>query len=495
MLAEGSETYEKWHKIPVPIYYRYYFFNVSNSADVERIGARPVVNEVGPFTYRSQWEKSPIHFHQNGTVSFKERKVLHFVPELSFASDTENILVTVNGPLTVTLALLQKAPLVVRNIVSLGLSTVTEGFFVKRSARKLLFEGYLEMLTSFGPLLNPSIPDTHGRFAWMYGKNNTDDGLFTVFTGKNNIKMINKIDRFNGLDELKYWKPKSECNRIRMCTDGQIIAINEDKTFDLFHPEMCRKIRFVPDDGFDQSTLKQHFESEIKFPVEQYVPDAHTLSSIEEYPPHSCYLSKITPSKPELGDLLVSMRQNNQNYTRYSIKPFSHTRDGRIYFKSGVFDMSVCKYGAPVLLSYPHFLHAHPSYRENIYGLSPNPDKHKFLMIVEPRTGTSLMSRARIQINIFITKPPWISRFRYIPEVVFPVFWQELSAQVPNSVVDNINWAQSVFIIADFISISIVLVGFCLVVKSLHLLLKDKSIKDSLKNDKVTKKNPKFQYF
>ena len=249
-ITEGSETFDKWRQIPMPIYYRYYFFNVTNPTEIERNGARPVVTEFGPFTYRSSWHKTPITFHQNGTVTFRERKVLHFVRNLSIAPDDDpRLLTTINGPLAVTLALLQRAPLVVRNIVSLGLSTVSEGFFIRRSVRELLFDGYPEVLTSFGPLLNPAIPNTKGRFGWLYGRNNTDDGLFTVFTGAGDISQINQIDRFNGDDQLKHWKADSDCSRLAGSTDGQIVASmmngHHNDGFDLFHPEICRKIRYL----------------------------------------------------------------------------------------------------------------------------------------------------------------------------------------------------------------------------------------------------------
>ena len=451
----------------MPVYYRYYFFNVTNPIEIERNGARSQVREIGPFTYRSRWRKDPIKFHSNGTVTFRERKSLEFVRELSIASDRERILVTVNGPLTVTLALLQKAPLVVRNIVSLGLSTVAEGFFIRRSARELLFDGYHEVLTSFGPLLNPNIPNTKGRFGWLYGRNNTDDGSLTIFTGQNDFTRINHIDRYNGKTELQFWKPKSECNRLQGTTDGQIIATNDDRTFKLFHPELCRTIKFNADETGINAT---HFMpkdyngdlNDIKITVDRYVPDQDTLDSIDDHPPNICYTSKITPSRPELGDILVSIRERNQS--RFAIKPFFRTKNGRIIFRSGVFDMSECKYGAPVLFSYPHFLYAHPNYRENIGGLRPDRRRHQFHMMVEPNTGTSIRSYARIQINIYITKPPWISRFRYIPEVVFPVFWQELRAEASSEMIEHINWALTKpFIYADLLSIVIIVIGLILV--------------------------------
>lgn len=491
VIEKGSETFEKWKQLPIPVYYRYYFFNVSNPLEIERSGAKPIVNEIGPFTYKSHWVKRPIVFNANGTVTFRERKLLKFVPELSYALDTKKILVTVNGPLTVTLALLQKAPLVIRNIVSLGLSTVSEGFFVRRSARELLFDGYAEVLTSFGPLLNPSIPNTKGRFAWLYGQNNSDDGLFTVFTGRNNIKQINQIDRFNGLPELTYWKAKSHCNRLKGSTDGQIISVNEQRTFELFHPELCRTIHFIADQLSLNST---HFvpkhgpinADDIKFTVDRYVPDIHTLSSIDDYPPNECYLSRITPARPEFGDILVSIRQREQNQSRFQIRPFFKNKNGRIIFKSGVFDISECKYGAPVLFSYPHFLYAHPNYRENIIGLKPNKKRHQFEMMVEPNTGTSIRSYARVQINVYITKPPWISRFRYVPEIVFPVFWQELSAEASTDMIEHINWALTKpFMFADIFSIIVIVIGLILVALSGYLMIVHNGFLFAIKNVKA----------
>uniref|UniRef100_A0A834VJC1 Scavenger receptor class B member 1 n=1 Tax=Sarcoptes scabiei TaxID=52283 RepID=A0A834VJC1_SARSC len=488
IISEGSEMFEKWKQIPMPIYYQYYFFNVSNPLDIERSGAKPRIKEIGPFTYRSKWSKNSIKFNQNDTVTFREYKSLEFVPELSYGSDTERILTTVNGPLAVTLALLQKAPLVVRNIVSLGLSTITEGFFIKRSARELLFDGYPEVLTSFGPLLNPSIPNTKGRFGWLYGRNNTDDGLFTVFTGKNNLAKINQVDRYNGLNEISYWKKRSRCSRLDGTTDGQIIALGRDRSFHLFHPELCRTIRFIPielalnSSNFISKTLDNN---QIKFTVDRFTPDSNVLSSWDDYGGNSCYLSKLTPPRPELGDLLVNIRQRNQNQSKFSIKPFMRIKNGRIFFRSGVFDMSQCKYGAPVLFSYPHFLYAHPNYRENIGGMKPNESRHRFEMLIEPITGTSIRSYARIQINIYISKPPWISRFRNIPEIVFPVFWQELRAEATMDIIERINWALTKpFLYADIASYVIIVIGLLLVFLSGCFMLKN-NFKST--QEKVTK--------
>ena len=235
-------------------------------------------------------------------------------------------------------------------------------------------------------------------------------------------------------------------------------------------------------------------ENTIKFPFDRYIPDPDIFSSADDYPPNECYLSKITPSRPELGDLLLTMRQTNRDIPRFPVKPFSYNRGSRIHFKSGVFDLSTCKYGAPVLLSFPHFLHAHDSYRENIDGLKPDPHKHQFSMMIEPRTGTSLASYARMQINIFISKPPFISRFRYIPEIVFPVFWQELHAEVPSDVIEHINWALTTpFAIADIVSLSFIVVGLVLIAKGAFLLMRAKNLSNDQADQLTSKHGPKVK--
>lgn len=50
-LRNGSETFEKWRNITIPIYIKFYFFNVTNPNDIIR-GKMPILQEIGPFTYQ-----------------------------------------------------------------------------------------------------------------------------------------------------------------------------------------------------------------------------------------------------------------------------------------------------------------------------------------------------------------------------------------------------------------------------------------------------------
>lgn len=50
----------------------------------------------------------------------------------------------------------------------------------------------------------------------------------------------------------------------------------------------------------------------------------------------------------------------------------------------GVLNISACRYGAPGFVSYPHFLDADPIFSQKIKGMSPNPEKHRMYVTLEP---------------------------------------------------------------------------------------------------------------
>lgn len=51
ILVEGSRVFESWKRPPPPVYMQYFFFNVTNVDEIRK-GGKPVVTQVGPYTYR-----------------------------------------------------------------------------------------------------------------------------------------------------------------------------------------------------------------------------------------------------------------------------------------------------------------------------------------------------------------------------------------------------------------------------------------------------------
>ena len=79
---------------------QFYVFDLNNTEDVLQ-GKKPVVVERGPYTYKEHVYKEDVTSHDNGTISYRQYKQFHFVPEMSVGPDSETF-VTVNMVLLVS---------------------------------------------------------------------------------------------------------------------------------------------------------------------------------------------------------------------------------------------------------------------------------------------------------------------------------------------------------------------------------------------------------
>ena len=224
--------------MPVSMYQSFTFFNLTNWNQVKSIGQKPRFVEVGPYVYKTVWSKADINFFDDDKqVSYGEKKQWHFQAHLSNGNE-DDLIWTINTPLMTALALIQNAPVITRNIVSVILDGLGEGAFIKRPIRSLLFEGYSDLIVSVGPLFDRRFANFNGKFAYLYNKNDTIDGHWTVSTGVGDLNDLNKINRFQsnivnitssasgslpqGLNEVK-----AECAQawaLDQSTNGQLFA-------------------------------------------------------------------------------------------------------------------------------------------------------------------------------------------------------------------------------------------------------------------------------
>ena len=94
-LTEGS-TFENWLRPPIDTYLKMYAFNLKNPNAVMR-GRKPILEEVGPFVYKIVTLKDTdnnIRFWEDGTLSYRQRKLYFPVPELS-QQDPDKTFITV----------------------------------------------------------------------------------------------------------------------------------------------------------------------------------------------------------------------------------------------------------------------------------------------------------------------------------------------------------------------------------------------------------------
>ncbi|KAK4336667.1 hypothetical protein RND71_043671 [Anisodus tanguticus] len=88
------------------------------------------------------------------------------------------------------------------------------------------------------------------------------------------------------------------------------------------------------------------------------------------------------------GNNLYENRQDN-SFEKNLVESYQALRKMNI-FPSGAFDFSEVAFGAPILLSQPHFLNADPYYNSRLEGMKPDPKKHDFFMDIDPVTGASI---------------------------------------------------------------------------------------------------------
>merc|ERR1712013_194517 len=106
------------------------------------------------------------------------------------------------------------------------------------------------------------------------------------------------------------------------------------------------------------------------------------------------------------------------------------------FLPSGVFNTSVCRFGAPVFVSQPHFHQADPYYLNMVgKGIAPNSSLHSTYLRIEPRAGVPTDVTARFQLNVLIDKVSGISMMKGVSRTFFPVMWFENKAGVPDELV------------------------------------------------------------
>ena len=90
----------------------------------------------------------------------------------------------------------------------------------------------------------------------LFQKNKSADGVFNVFTGRDDIKKYTQIDLFNHQKLLKYWKT-DECNRIHG-TDGSSYPPNIGKKSKLhmFNKNLCRSLPLIYWHDIEQYGIK-----------------------------------------------------------------------------------------------------------------------------------------------------------------------------------------------------------------------------------------------
>ena len=378
MLSLDSAAYSQWVDPAPPIYMQYWIFNVTNANEAMK-GAKPIVEEIGPFTYRMHQYRTDIAFYGNRSVSYKYNHTLFFEKDMSPYSISTKIY-QLNIPLITVQTLIKDLPGdVLADIMDLLAAVLDDSnVFVQHTAEDLLF-GYNDpLLDVIHDILQVAEINFPPQFGLFLGFNNSDDGVYLVDSGKYDIMNVNLIQKWNGNKSLSYWSTPS-ANMING-TDGIFMTpkVNKSQTLYIYNTDLCRSVYLT-------------FEKETK------------VRGIKTY--------RFKLPGEVFGN--VSTNPDNAGFCVPSGNCFD----------AGVLSISSCKQGAPALISSPHFYLAAEKYINGVVGMKPAKKYHQTFLDIEPMSGAVFSAMKRVQLNIHVKDYGLFYQLKQIKEVIFPVAW------------------------------------------------------------------------
>uniref|UniRef100_A0A2M4BKE1 Scavenger receptor class B member 1 n=1 Tax=Anopheles marajoara TaxID=58244 RepID=A0A2M4BKE1_9DIPT len=407
-LRVGGQSFGWWSRPPVEPIIRIFVYNVTNADEFLNNGTKPILDELGPYVYVQTWEKVNIKENPNGTISYNQKRVYIFNEDLSGGME-DDVVIVPNIPMLSATSQSKHAARFLRLAMASIMDILKIKPFVEVSVGQLLW-GYEDPLLKLAKDVVPKeqkLP--YEEFGLMYGKNSTSKDTVTVWTGVDDITQYGIIDKYNGRSHQTHWLSE-QCNRLNG-TDGSIFPprITQNSTLHVYEKDLCR-------------LLPLSFEKEVtvRGGVKGYrfTPSPDVFASVEKNPNNMCYCPAGPPCAPH-----------------------------------GLFNVSLCQYDSPILLSFPHFYMADQSLRTAVEGISPpEKEKHQLFIDVQPDMGTALRARARIQINLAVSQVVDIKQVANFPDIVFPILWfEEGIDSLPDEILDLMKVATTIPPRAKFI--------------------------------------------
>ncbi|CAG7817229.1 unnamed protein product, partial [Allacma fusca] len=186
-LEPGTQIWDIWTNVPIPIYMKFTFFNVTNPEEVIR-GAKPIVEEIGPYVYEEKRRKIVLNVNDE-TVKYRPKTYYYFRHDMSYGTEDDNITM-LNVPYVGIARIawqVSKQPFVLEMLDDM-LSDKGEQLFHTHSVRDFLFDGV--SIENFMALLSFPGADAYdikipkrlqdGDFGFLDDKNGTADEVWVV---------------------------------------------------------------------------------------------------------------------------------------------------------------------------------------------------------------------------------------------------------------------------------------------------------------------------
>ncbi|XP_059614955.1 uncharacterized protein LOC132260689 [Phlebotomus argentipes] len=385
VLKENTLAAEWWANPPLHSYLKVYVFNYTN-VDRFLVGTdkKLHVEEVGPYVYYEKLTKEHIVFNGNNTISYREKRVNRYLPEMSTGSDMDNVIVP-NIPMLTAMKKIKGRNVFVQMALDATLKSTQSTVFKNLPVNEFLW-GYEDGLISISKAMLPiDEQPPFEKFGLLINRNATSWDNFTIHSGEGDIRQLAVILSLNGKKTVDFWAG-DECNRMGG-TDGSQFPphfLRKKDKLEVYIKDMCRK-----------------------FPLE-YEKDVTLFDGIPAW-------------RYRAPDDVFAHPSENEDNKCYCHKPIDECP------KSGLFNSSVCAYGAPIYLSFPHFFTGDERLHDKIVGLKPDPEKHVTYADIHPRLAFPINGASRFQINVEVFSPTFVSGIDPLEEGdILPVLWLEV---------------------------------------------------------------------
>nr|XP_057914231.1 lysosome membrane protein 2c [Doryrhamphus excisus] len=418
VLQNGTVAFDAWEDPPAPIYMQFYFFNLTNPLEVLD-GDRPAVVEIGPYTYREYRPMEEVSFNDNGTkVAAVNTKTYIFQLNMSRGPESD-LIRTVNIP-AMTVMKRFKDHSFLANLISSYMRDKKEGLFTTHTVGELLW-GYQDALLQALHVFQPDVDPVFGLFS---KSNASDDGQYVFSTGLQNYTDFARVETWNGQSSLNWWTT-DDCNMING-TNGASFhpVITKNEKLYMFSSDLCRSLYAVYEEDV---TVKG-------IPGYRFSPPSEVFANKTVNPVNAGF---CIPSDNCLG--------------------------------SGVLNVSVCKQGAPVIMSSPHFYQGDERFVRSVFGMRPNKEDHQTVVDIHPLTGTILQAAKRLQINIYVEKIPTFNQTGNVNKVIFPIVYMNESVVIDDASVEEL--AAVVFKQNVVTNIPFMLIGVAILLGAVFMLL------------------------
>ncbi|XP_076853930.1 lysosome membrane protein 2a [Brachyhypopomus gauderio] len=384
-LAKNSRVLDGWINPPPPVYMQYFFFNITNSEDFLAGRAKPHVTQMGPYTYREYRPRENVTYLENGTKIFATNpKSFVFLPEMSVGDPETDRVTTVNIPVVAVMNEMHSYSFFIRPLISVWIKSLGVDLFMTRTVHEILW-GFKDPLMSKLHTLKPEVDE---YFGLMYKKNGTHEGEFVFHTGGQNYMDYGKIDTWNGIRNMEWWS--SEQSNMINGTDGSVFHtfLSRKELLYIFAADLCRSIH-----------LAYVSDTEVKgIPAFRFAPPADVLAAPDENPSNAGF---CVPAGDCLG--------------------------------KGVLKVSVCREGAPIVVSFPHFYQAERKYIDAIDGMNPNKEEHETYLDLNPTTGVPIRACKRAQLNIILKRVLGFPQTKFLNETIFPIMYVNETATIDDN--------------------------------------------------------------